>query len=44
MSCLFGNILAQMNRIRPLVHCLTNPVTMQDVEQYVKDAKNILAC
>ena len=31
MSCLFDNILAQMNRIRPRVHCLTNPVTMQDV-------------
>ena len=31
MSCLSDNILAQMNRIRPRVHCLTNPVTMQDV-------------
>lgn len=31
MSCLFDNILAQMSRIRPRVHCLTNPVTMQDV-------------
>lgn len=31
MNCLFDDVLAQMNRIRPRVHCLTNPVTMQDV-------------